>query len=258
MKKDIQVRKKIAIKAAGEVGKILKTNFGRRLKVKSKGDRDLVTNIDKSCERAILKLVKKHFPKDGIISEESPSLNSASGYSWIIDPIDGTHNFVHRIDVFGVSIAVAYGDKVVLGLIYMPLTNELYIGEKGKGTYLNGKKITVSKRKLKEATLIYDSSIRFNKKPMLKKLGQLCDRAFNVRMFGSTVRSLSYVAEGKVEAEVEFNDKLWDFAAGLLLVEEAGGKCTDFKGKPWGLNTKRYIAANRTIHKDLLKMLKGA
>ena len=111
---NIEARKKIAIKATGEVEKILKANFGKRLKIKNKGDRDLVTNIDKSCERAILKLIKKHFPKDGIISEESPSLGSASGYSWIIDPIDGTHNFVHKIEVFGTSIAVARGDKIIL------------------------------------------------------------------------------------------------------------------------------------------------
>lgn len=230
MNKNISKRKQIAIRAAQEVGRILLNNFGRKISIKSKGDRDLVTNIDKKAEKTILKLIRNNFPTDGILSEESPYSPSSSGYKWIIDPIDGTHNFIHNIPIFGTSIAVEFKDKVVLGLIYMPCTNELYIAQKGKGAYRNGKKIFVSKRKLKEATLIYDSSIRFHKNEMLKSLGELLERAFNVRMFGSTVRGLTYVAEGKVEAEIEFNDKVWDFAAGLLLVEEAGGKSTDFRG----------------------------
>jgi len=256
MKKNIEARKKIAVRACKEIGKIISAGFGRTLKVKSKGDRDLVTNIDKRCERAIIRLIKKHFPQDGIISEESPDLVSASGFKWIIDPIDGTHNLVHQLEVFGTSVAVAFKEKVVLGLIYMPLTDELYIAQKGKGAYLNGKRITVSKRRLNRATLIYDSSIRLNKVEMLKELGKLSDQVFNIRMFGSTVRALSYLAEGKAEAEVEFNDKVWDFAAGLLLVEEAGGKATDFKGEPWSIDTKRYIASNRAVHKGILKILK--
>jgi len=253
----IEARKKIAVKACKEIGRILSASFGRALKVKSKGDRDLVTNIDKRCERAIIRLIKKHFPQDGIISEESPDVASASGFKWIIDPIDGTHNFVHQIEVFGTSVAVAFKEEVVLGMIYMPLTDEFYIAQKGKGAYRNGKRIVVSKRRLNRATLIYDSSIRLNKGEMLKKLGKVSDKVFNIRMFGSTVRSLTYVAEGKAEAAVEFNDKVWDFAAGLLLVEEAGGKATGFNGRPWSIDTKRYIASNRAVHKDILRFLKG-
>lgn len=254
---NIGKRKEIAIKAAREVGKILLSNFGKTLKIKSKGDRDLVSNIDKAAEKAIIRLIKRHFPKDGILSEESPKVASSSGFRWIIDPIDGTHNFIHNIAIFGTSIALEYKDKVLLGVIYMPCTDELYIAQKGKGTYRNGRRINVSKRKLKQATLIYDSSIRFNKGEMLKKLAKFADKAFNVRMFGSTVRSLTYVAEGKAEAEIEFNDKVWDFAAGLLLVEEAGGKSTDFKGRHWNTRTKRYIASNKAAHKDILKIMRG-
>lgn len=256
MKKGIEVRKKVAIAATREVGRILRNGFSRSLKIKSKGDRDLVTNVDKAAERAIFKLIKKYFPDDSIISEESETFYACSGYKWIIDPIDGTHNLIHKIAIVGTSIALAYNDKVVLGLIYMPLTDELYIAQEGKGAFCNGKKIKVSSRPMKEATLIYDSSIRYNRKEMLPLLGKLADQAFNIRMFGSTVRSLTYVAEGKAEAGIEFNDKVWDFAAGLLLVQEAGGKCTDFCGQPWNLNTKRYIAANRIVHKDILKVLK--
>ncbi len=253
---NIEGRKKLALKACREIGRILMDSFGKAIKVKSKGDRDLVTNIDKRCEKAILKLIKKHYPQDGILSEESPDSPSDSGFRWVIDPIDGTHNFIHNIEIFGTSCALEFKGKVVLGLIYMPCTDELYIAQKGGGAYCNGKRITVSKRKLREATMVYDSSIRYNKKQMLESLGGLVDRVFNVRMFGSTVRSLTYLAEGKVDIEIEFNDKVWDFAAGLLLVEEAGGAATDFKGQPWNTDTQKYIASNGIVHKGILSILK--
>ena len=253
---NIEGRKKLAIRACKEIGKILQGSFGKAIKVKSKGDRDLVTNIDKRCEKLILKLIKKHYPKDGIVSEESANVSSNSGFRWIIDPIDGTHNFIHQIEIFGTSCALEFKDKVVLGVIYMPWTNQLYTAQKGKGAYCNGKRITVSKRRLKESTLIYDSTLHLDKKKMLKSLGEFVDKIFNLRMFGCTVRSLTYVAEGKAEAEIEFNDKVWDFAAGLLLVEEAGGKSTDFKGRPWNTKTRGYIASNGIVHKELLEIIK--
>jgi len=253
---NIGKRKDLAIGACEEIGSILLDNFGKRFRVKAKGDRDLVTDIDERCERAIIRLIKKHYPQDGILSEESPHSPSASGFSWIIDPLDGTHNFVHNIEVFGTSVALEFKREVVLGLIYMPTTDELYIAQKGKGAYRNGKRITVSKRSLQEATLIYDSSLRINKRKMLRSLDGLVDKVFNVRMFGSTVRSLTYLAEGKVDIEIEFNDKVWDFAAGLLLVKEAGGEATDFQGKPWNTDTRGYIASNAILHKELLKIIR--
>lgn len=249
-------RRDLAIKATRAVGRILLENFGRTFRVKSKGDRDLVTDIDKKSEEVIVQLIKAEFPADDILSEESSYLPSGSGYRWIIDPIDGTHNFIHNIEIFGTSCALEAEGEVLLGVIYMPWTDQLYIAQKGKGAYCNGKRIAVSKRRLREATLVYDSSIRFNKRQMLKKLGVLVDKVFNVRMFGSTVRSLTYLAEGRVDIEVEYNDKVWDFAAGLLLVEEAGGLATDFKGKRWNADTGGYIASNGIVHRDILRMIK--
>lgn len=253
MKNDIAKRKAIAIKAAKEAGRISLYNFKKPFKIKSKGDRNLVSEIDLRAERAIISLVKKHFPKDGILSEESPCTKSKSGFRWIIDPIDGTHNYIHKIAIFGTSIAVEFKGEVMLGIIYMPVKNELYAAEKNKGAYKNGKRIKVSKRKLNKCTLIYDSSIRYHKNEMLKGLGKLVDEVFNIRMFGSSARHLTYVAEGVAEADVEFHDKVWDFAAGLLIIEEAGGICTDFYGKKWSTNIERYIASNKAVHKDMLK-----
>ena len=252
--KEIDKRKKITIKAAIEAGKLLSNRFGQVKKIKSKGDRDFVTNIDLAAERVIKNKIIKNFPQDNIISEENP-VRRKSKFTWIIDPMDGTHNYIHDINIFGVSVALAYEQNVVMGVIFMPEDNQLYFAQTKKGAYLNGKRIRVSNRKINEATLIFDSSIRYKKNIMLRGLSRLVDRVFNVRMFGSTVRGLAYIAEGKVEAEVEYNDKLWDFAAGLLLIEEAGGRCTDLSGKKWNINTKGYIASNRKIHKKILKLI---
>ncbi len=256
-KMDIEERKRIAIKACKETGKILMDNFGKTIKIRKKGDRDLVTDIDKKAEEIIIKSIKKNFPEDDILSEESHYLSSGANFRWIIDPIDGTHNYIHNIEIFGTSVALEFEGKIVAGVIYMPWTDELYTAQKGKGAYCNGKRITVSRRKLREATMVYDSSIRYNKKQMLKSLSALVDKVFNVRMFGSSVRSLTYLAEGKVDIEIEFNDKVWDFAAGLLLVEEAGGKATDFTGKSWNTDTQGYIASNGIFHKDILTQILG-
>lgn len=258
MKKDLEImrRKKIAIQAAKQAGKMLCDNFGKVLKVKSKGDRNLVSNVDLKAENIIVGLIQKHFPQDDILSEENQFRRLNSDFMWIIDPLDGTHNYIRGIQVFGISIGLVLKGKVVLGVIYMPVLKELYVAGKGKGAYLNNRRIRVSRKKLRETVMIYDSSIRINKKPMLASLGALADEVFNVRMFGSTVRSLSYVAEGKAEVEIEYNDNVWDFAAGLLLVEEAGGKATDFEGRPWNINSKTYVASNGIIHKDVLKMIK--
>ncbi|MBN1405110.1 MAG: inositol monophosphatase [Candidatus Omnitrophica bacterium] len=255
MKNNIDARKDIALKAADAVGRILIKNFKKPIIAKSKGDRNLVTAIDLECESAIMKLIKKYFPEDGILSEESPESASSSQFRWIIDPLDGTHNYIRSIDIFGTSIAVEYQKEMVIGVIYMPVTDELYVAHKNNGAYCNNRKISVSKKPLIDATLIYDSSIRYNIDPMLKGLKNLSDKVFNIRMFGSSARHLSYVAEGKADIDIEFYDKSWDFAAGLLLVEEAGGEATDFKGNKWSADTKEYIASNGVVHQQALGLM---
>lgn len=254
VKMDIHIdkRKELAIEAAREAGRVLRENFGKVIRVKNKADGSVVTDIDLKAEERIVRLIKESYPEDNILSEETRYRKFVSDFRWIIDPLDGTHNYIRNIDVFGISIALEFRAEVIVGVIYMPRTEELYVGQKGKGAYCNGKKISVSKRSLKETTMAYDSNVRHNKEPMLSGLGRLVDKVFNVRMFGSTVRSLSYLAEGKVDLEVEYTDKVWDFAAGLLLVEEAGGKATDFQGKRWNTGTLGYVASNGIAHKEVL------
>ena len=255
MEKLVEGRRKIAVKAAKEAGKILLDNFKKPIKVKSKEDKSLVTNIDLAAERKIVELIKEKYPQDNILSEENKFKISDSDFRWIIDPLDGTHNYIHQIELFGTSIALEFKNEIILGVIYLPVTKKLYVAEKNKGTYLNGRRINVSQRKLENSTMVYDSSIRYNKKPALSTLEKIADRVFNIRMLGSSVYHLSYIAEGKIDLDIEFNDKLWDFAAGLLLIEEAGGKATNFAGKKWNSKTKGYIASNGIIHRDVLKII---
>ena len=256
MKLDLTRRKEIAVKAAEQAGRILVDNFGRTIKIKDKGDWSLVSEVDIAAEEKIIGLIKKACPQDSILSEEGRGkIAIGSDFKWIIDPLDGTHNYIKGITVFGVSIALEFKNEVVLGVIYMPLANELYTAEKGKGAYLNNKKISVSERDLSRATLSYDSSIRYNKKPMIDCLERVSDKVFNIRMFGSSVRSLSYVAEGKIDLAIEFNDKPWDFAAGLILVEEAGGRATDLRGNKWSIASAGYVASNGIVHEDILTII---
>ncbi|MCM8798931.1 MAG: inositol monophosphatase [Candidatus Omnitrophica bacterium] len=246
--------KEVAIISAKEAGRILRENFGKVKIIKTKGNTQLVSNVDLEAERVIIETIKKYFPAHSILSEENPRLNQ-SEYTWIIDPLDGTHNFVKNIPIFGTSIALAYKDEVILGVIYFPLDNRLYWTEKGKGAYLHDKRLKVSNRDLPSATCVYDSSIRYNPAEMSLVLKNLSTKVFNIRMFGSTAEHLCMLAEGRIELDIEFNDKPWDFAAGALLVKEAEGEFTDFAGNPWSLKMPNYLASNGIFHRKVLQLI---
>jgi len=274
-------RDKVGIEAAKKSGRILINNFGKIDKIDRKKDGTLVTNVDLRMEKEIVEVIKTKFPKDQILSEEnnypvrdrllevtdrhqrclisngaSPVKNSR--FCWIIDPLDGTHNYIREINIVGTSIALAFNKEIIMGIIHMPFAKELYFARKGGGSYLNGRKISVSNRTLKESTLIYDSNIIHEQtENMLNHLKGLKDKVFIMRMFGSTARSLSHIAEGKADLEIEYTDKVWDFAAGAVLVEEAGGRFTTHDGKRYNLETKDYIASNGVIHDQVLKIIKN-
>ncbi|MFA5008924.1 MAG: inositol monophosphatase [Candidatus Omnitrophota bacterium] len=246
----------LAVDAAKEAGIYLLNNFGKIAKIESKGDRNLATNLDKEAERMIVDKIKSKFPGHGILAEEGGESDLDSDFIWIIDPLDGTHNFIRNINIFGVSIGVVHRNKFVAGVIYMPVDDELYVGEKGKGAYKNNEKITVSSNKeLKECSISFDSSIRYSPDIMLSVLGDLSREVFNVRMFGSSVRALSYLAEGRLDFSVEFHDRPWDFAGGVCIIEEAGGKITDLKGNSVTYRTIGYIASNSITHGKIQKIV---
>jgi len=167
----------VAIEAAKEAGIFLWNNFGKISKIEKKGDRDFATNLDKEAEKIIIDKVKAKFPNHGILAEEGGADNVERDFLWIIDPLDGTHNFMKNIDIFGVSVGVLYKQEFIAGVIYMPKDDELYVGDKGNGAYKNGEKIRVSSlSNLNECTISFDSSIRYNSKIMLEVLDELAKK----------------------------------------------------------------------------------
>lgn len=240
---------KIGQIAAKQAGQYLINNFGKIDRIEIKGDRNLATDIDKKAEQIIVDRIKTEFPTHGIFAEESGKEKINTEYTWIIDPLDGTHNYIHNIEIFGVSLGVIHKGDFIVGIVYLPCQKELYIGEKGNGAYKNGEKISVSTtEKLKECSISFDSSIRYSPDLMLKALNKLSKNVFNIRMFGSSARFLTYLAEGKIDLAVEFNDQPWDYAGSVSIIQEAGGKITTLKGKKLSYETVGYIASNGLVH----------
>jgi len=250
----------VAIIAAKEAGTYLRVNFEKAIdQVKKKADHSLATNLDQEAEEMIVKRIRSHFPAHAILGEErglEGQLGAANEYLWIIDPLDGTHNYIRGIGIFGVSVGLFYKEHFISGVIYLPLTDELYVGERGTGAYKNEQKITVSKTKsLADSTISFDSDIKRNPDLKLSLFKEISQAVFNVRMLGSTVRILSYLAEGKLDASIELTDSAWDFAAGACILQAAGGTITDLQGNPITYQTKGYLASNGLLHQDLQALL---
>jgi myo-inositol-1(or 4)-monophosphatase len=216
-----------------------------------------VTNVDRQAQAMIIDLINKKFPGHGIIAEEGQSRDVDAEYIWIIDPLDGTHNYIRGVPIFGVSIGVVHKGLFAAGVINMPVDKELYVAETGNGAFKNGVIMKVSAHQdLKECSVSYDSGIRYHPGALLPILGEIADRSFNVRMFGSSARALSYVAEGKIDAAIEFEDQPWDCAAGICLIEQAGGKFTDLTGGRMAHTAIGYVATNGAVHKPVLDIVR--
>lgn len=251
--------KKTLIKAAYEAGKILKENFGGKFKISSKDVvSNLVTEIDKKSEDKIISIIKEEFPYHNIITEEAGSIFQESEYKWIIDPIDGTVNYAHSIPLTCVSIALEKSDEIILGAVYNPLSDEFFFSEKGKGAYLNDRKISVSVTdELRKSLLVtgfpYNSSTH-NPDPVavFKKFLML---DVPVRRLGSAALDLCWTACGRFEGFWEYNLNAWDVAAGYLILEEAGGKVTNFKGDKYSVYGKQILATNNLIHEEMLEII---
>jgi len=245
--------------AALEAGEFLRKNFGKVTKrqIVSKGDRNFATAMDKKAEAMIVRRLGKAFPGYGILGEEDNRINLTADNLWVIDPLDGTHNYMRDINLYGVSIGLWQKDRFTAGAVYMPEDKELYWAQEGKGAFKNGKKISVSKvSEMKECCLSFDSSIRYRPKVMLKVLGDLAQNVFNVRMFGSSARILTYVAEGVLDCSVEFYDQPWDFAGSACLITEAGGVITPLqRGKPLTPKTVGYIASNPALYQKIRRIV---
>lgn len=242
-----------AIDVAIESGNYLLEHFGNQIESEIKADLSRVTECDKRVEEMVRHTILGKWPHHGIIGEEHGVSEPSSEYTWVIDPIDGTHNFIRGIPMFGVSIGLLKGCEFCGGVIFMPCSDKLFAAEKGSGAFCNGKQIHVSQvAELKDATLLFDSGLRLDPAPKLKFLSTMASDVFNVRMFGASVQNLTLLAEGKGDVLIEFDEHLWDYAGGLTIVQEAGGVITDHDNLPITVKSRKYVATNRLLHQSVL------
>ena len=251
----------VADTAARQTGPMLVKYAGRPKSVLTKRSAiDLVTEIDKAAETRLRRAILSAFPDHGIFGEEHARINPDSPYQWIIDPIDGTTNFVHGVPYFAISIGLALRGTLIAGLVYDPTRPEMFSAVKGGGAKLNGRRISVSPAKRLEDSLLstgFPSDFRKDPSKYLGWFRAFQDQCHAVRRTGSTALSLAYVACGRQDGFYETNLWPWDIAAGILLVEEAGGRVTDFTGRPAVVGTGRseLVASNRHIHRSILALL---
>ena len=249
--------KQTAIKAAKAAGKIQLRHRGKVTSLKDKDQHNIVSEVDIKCEKAILSIIKKSFPEHAILSEECGYKKTRSDYKWIIDPLDGTHNYLYGLELFGVLIALEYKKEIILGAMYLPFFNNLYFAEKGKGAFCNGKRIHVSKRKnIKNCLLDYAGNLYDQTSMRLKLLKKLISRIFTTRLVGAAVYTFSNIARGASDAYIGFNLKSWDVAAAFLLIKEAGGRITDLKGNKCDHYAKNCIMSNGLLHNQIVKAIK--
>ncbi len=244
-----------AIEAAKRGGAVLEKYFESvMLAREEKSDTSFVTQADKESEDIIVSLIRERFPDHGIVGEEGTSINPGAKYQWIIDPLDATRNFSNGIPVFAVSISVLEDNVPVVGVIHNPATRSLYAAERGKGMTLNGAAIRVSKESPQKGMVTFAPG-KTDKDQMFGYLIRGEQFFRSVRYLGCTALDLAYVARGGTEAFICVGLKKWDYAAGQLLVTEAGGKITDFKGNPCGLDQNYFIASNSLAHQAALDLV---
>ncbi len=249
--------KNTLISAANKASAHLLKNYGKIKSVRTKDPDSYVTNVDIETEKIIIQEIKKKFPTHNIISEERDLEDNKSEYTWYIDPLDGTHNYIHQFPLFGTSIALAKNNKITMGAIKLPYLDEFYFAQKRKGVLLNGKNIHVSSlADAKKAFVVTDLTLRWNAEKKLAMFNKIKGRVYDMRGLGCAVVAFSLVARGSADALLTTHMFPWDMAAGALIVEEAGGKVTDFKGNAWMPKGSNYIASNAKIHDSLVKMLR--
>jgi myo-inositol-1(or 4)-monophosphatase len=247
----------VAIAAAKGAGEILLSNFGsvRQIKLKSQGN--LVSEVDLLCEKFIIKSLEGEYPGCNILAEESNSSAPVTGFTWVVDPLDGTNNYVFGIPFFCVNVALVKGEDILLGVTYDPLRGELFRAEKGQGAYLNGSLIQVSKESsLLSALIGFD--LGYNRErgwEMLDVADKLWGQIHCARLLGSSALGLAYVACGRISLYYHRYLFPWDIASGLLLLREAGGKVTDWQGNPTSYRSKEIIAANSKLHRKFMAQL---
>ncbi len=243
---------------AREAGALLLQYFHQGLKIEYKGDADLVTAADRAAETLIRERIGKQFPSHDVLGEEEGLNDQGGDYRWYVDPLDGTTNFAHGYPVFGVSMALEHRGpekaRRIAGVVYDPTRDELFTAEQGRGAHLNGKPIHVSKAtQLKECLVATGfPSHKRHKNPNIYFYHQITLRTHGVRRAGSAALDLCNVASGRFDGFWEFNLNPWDTAAGVLIVEEAGGRVSRFDGSPFEIDSRETLASNGLVHDALV------
>lgn len=252
----------VATNAALKAGNILKKDFGKPVSFETKeGRHNIVTEMDQLAEKEIIEMIKSHFPDHGFLAEESGESGKKEGIQWIIDPIDGTVNFAHKIPMFSVSIAVAFQSDILAGVVYSPMVDELFISEKGHGAYLNGERLKVTETAVLDSAIIatgFPYNVHENPLCCLDHFATFAKLGIPLRRIGSAAIDLAYVAAGRYDSFWEVSLRPWDYAAGKLLIEEAGGQFTNFKGEPYkALSEGPIVASNGILHDQMVKNIKA-
>ena len=243
-----------AVDIAREAGGLLANLFEKRIGFELKGDYDLVTAADRASEKLIVERLRSHFPTHSIMAEEGGGHESGGEFRWYVDPLDGTTNFAHGYPMFNVTLALERGGELIAGVIYEPVRQEMFTAELGGGAYVNNRRIHVSKVERLAASLLITGfpSYKRHLSVNVHFFHQAAMATHGVRRSGSAAIDLAYVAAGRADGFWEFGLKPWDMAAGILLVEEAGGQCSDMVGAPRSVSGPHLVATNRSIHDETI------
>ena len=250
------------VKACRKAAKILIRDFGEieNLQVSLKGPGDFVTASDKKVEKILIEELQKARPNYSILSEEIGQINNDKSFRWIIDPIDGTANFLHGIPHFAISLGLEHNEEIICGIIYDPIKDEMFAAEKGNGSYLNNQRIRVSSRsKLKDCIVFTGGPKRESKDRdlALKEYNNFSSKVLiPIRKLGSAALDMAYVAAGRCDGFWQRNLNYWDIAAGIILVKESGGFVTDFSGENEYLQNKTILVTNAKINNEMIEVLK--
>jgi myo-inositol-1(or 4)-monophosphatase len=245
-----------AVEIAREAGKALREELTRPLDIAYKGEFDLVTQADRRSESIIVGSLQKYFPDHSVAAEEGTGKDTGSDYRWHVDPLDGTTNFAHGYPCFCVSMALAHKNELLLGVVYNPVYEELFTAARGEGATLNGKKLRCSKIGEMKNGLLCTGFPNHDRQshPNIHYYWDFTLKSHGVRRDGSAALDLASVAAGRFDGFWEFGLKPWDTAAGVLLVQEAGGTVSDLEGNPYTLGGKSILASNGLIHKELKQL----
>ena len=246
-----------AINAAEKAGQLLNNNFEKKISIIRKSAKEFVTEIDLESQSIIIESLQNDFPDYHFYTEESRNNTPINGLTWVIDPIDGTHNYISGLTNVGISIALVSEEDIHLGVIFFPMKSMILYSINGQGSFCNGDPIKVSNNKdLSKSMVAYDNDFHLSSDAFIK-FEKIIASIFTIRIFGAATWDIALIAMGKIDARIWNNTKLVDVAAGYVILKEAGGQMTDFNSKSFSLSPSNIIASNGYLHNDLVDILKG-